>query len=123
MASLAAQMTEIRSHTALRGIAALLVVIFHYRGIAEPAFNVDAITSFFAKGYLWVDCFFMLSGFILCHRYGTSPGETLANSTLFLKARFARIYPLHLATLLFFVGYMLVIPKVSHQIAQPVPWT
>lgn len=93
-------MREIYSHTALRGIAAIIVVLVHYRIIIAPAFDIDRYTSFFAKGYLWVDCFFILSGFILCHVYGTRPGEGQRGLIDFLKARFARIYPLHLATLL-----------------------
>lgn len=112
-------MGEIKSHTALRGIAALLVVIFHYRAILAPTINIDDYTSFFAKGYLWVDCFFMLSGFILCHVYGTRPGHTRRESSEFFIARIARIYPLHLATLFSLAAMSLVLPKISHQHFDP----
>jgi peptidoglycan/LPS O-acetylase OafA/YrhL len=115
-------MQEIKSHTALRGIAALLVVIFHYRTVIKSEFDLDAYTHFFSKGYLWVDCFFVLSGFILCYVYGTGPCTSLQAAGRFLNARFARIYPLHLATLLFLVALMFVLPAISHQAAAPVPW-
>jgi peptidoglycan/LPS O-acetylase OafA/YrhL len=115
-------MGEIRSHTALRGIAALLVVIYHYRSILKPVLDLDSHTSFFQKGYLWVDCFFMLSGFILSYVYGTRPGESRFECRRFLMARIARIYPLHLATLLFLAAFFVVMPLISHQQFNP-SWT
>lgn len=109
-------MREIYSHTALRGMAAILVVLFHYRVIFEPTFNIDRYTSFLAKSYLWVDCFFMLSGFILCHVYGTSPGENQRSRLKFLQARFARIYPLHLATLTVLASFQVIVATTNHPI-------
>lgn len=70
---------------ALRGLAALWVVYFHvYGGMA----------------YLAVDFFLVLSGFILSHRYlySDKPSTPLA----FINHRIARLYPLHLYTLLMF---------------------
>jgi len=106
---------EIKSHTALRGVAALLVVIFHFRSILAPVIDLDAHTLFFAHGYLWVDCFFMLSGFILCYVYGEMPGKTSGGALHFLKARFARIYPLHIATLMALVCWQIFIPQITRQ--------
>src|SRR4051812_1010229 len=109
-------MREIYSHTALRGVAALLVVLFHYRTILGPAFNMDGYTSFLAKSYLWVDFFFILSGFILCHVYGTRPGENQRSMLEFLQARLARIYPLHLATLTLLVSFQAIVARTNHPI-------
>lgn len=71
---------------ALRGLAALWVVYFHVYG---------------GLGYLAVDFFLVLSGFILAHRYlyGNKPASPLE----FINHRIARLYPLHLYTLLVFV--------------------
>lgn len=71
---------------ALRGLAACWVVYFHVLG---------------SMGYLAVDFFLVLSGFILAHRYwyGTKPTSTRE----FIIHRIARLYPLHLFTLLVFV--------------------
>lgn len=71
---------------ALRGLAALWVVYFHLYG---------------GLGYLAVDFFLVLSGFILTHRYwyGNKPTTT----AVFVAHRLARLYPLHLYTLLVFV--------------------
>jgi peptidoglycan/LPS O-acetylase OafA/YrhL len=85
------RMIEIKSHTALRGIAALLVVMYHSRSALPPSLNPDQFTLFFAKGYLWVDCFFILSGFILCYVYDTQPAERPEQRNRFFLARFARI--------------------------------
>src|SRR5690348_17212396 len=65
--------------TGLRGLAALVIVFYHYK---VPGFG---------RGWLAVDVFFGLSGFVLSHVYrdGLSRGE-------FLWARFARTIPTHL---------------------------
>jgi peptidoglycan/LPS O-acetylase OafA/YrhL len=66
------------------------------------------------KGYLWVDFFFMLSGFVIAHSYGQRfvAGITRRDLMDYLTARFARIYPLHLATLLVFLVIMAARPTI-----------
>lgn len=61
---------------------------------------------FAAKGYLWVDLFFALSGFILLHIYADTftGGADKRALGFYLRARLARIYPLHLITLLAMIG-------------------
>lgn len=83
--------------TSLRGIAALLVVIFHFDAIFIHLAPYGE-HPFFRKGYLWVDFFFLLSGFIMMHVYGKLflDGFKLNNFKQFIRARFARIYPLYL---------------------------
>jgi peptidoglycan/LPS O-acetylase OafA/YrhL len=78
------QRTEISALTSLRGVAALTVLIFHI------------IPDF--RGYLAVDLFFLLSGFVLTHVYREIV-LTRQNYSNFLKARLARIYPVHLMML------------------------
>jgi len=78
----------------LRGIAALTVVMFHLaRGSGDPS-----VPTFFLRGYLGVDLFFVLSGFVLTHVYVESfLSDSFWRSTgAFLWARVARIYPVHL---------------------------
>ena len=102
--------------TPLRGIAALLTVIFHVSLMTGPlAFNTQVLH----RMYLMVDFFFVLSGFIMCHVYGELFSEKVTMSAFkkFTIARFARVYPLHLITLLytiilFSVTAKLGIPKV-----------
>jgi peptidoglycan/LPS O-acetylase OafA/YrhL len=99
---------QIRSLTSLRGIAALIIVVHHFAYYALPQLGVlvSAYSHFFQNGYLSVDLFFILSGFIMTHVYWERfhDGVSKANYWQYLRARFARIYPLHLFTLLVLVG-------------------
>ncbi|MFY0598229.1 MAG: acyltransferase [Cyclobacteriaceae bacterium] len=98
---------HIASLTALRGIAALLVVLFHFdiwlelRGFTRLV-NTE-YSLIITKGYLWVDFFFILSGFVICHVYGKKlENRTKGNVKKYLWARFTRIYPLHIFIMLLF---------------------
>jgi peptidoglycan/LPS O-acetylase OafA/YrhL len=96
---------EIRALSGIRVIPVLLIVLFHYHEWNGYPFEFwyDAIA---AKGYLWVEFFFALSGFILFYVYGSQGTELLRARPLtrFLLARLSRIYPLQLATLLVILG-------------------
>jgi peptidoglycan/LPS O-acetylase OafA/YrhL len=92
---------EIRALTGARVIPVVLIVLFHYHewfGYSGELWY-DTIVS---KGYLWVEFFFALSGFILFYVYGPRFGERLDANAMgaFLAARVSRLYPLQLATLL-----------------------
>jgi peptidoglycan/LPS O-acetylase OafA/YrhL len=100
-----AKATEtIANLTPLRGIAALLVVIFHYQIFIRPIFPAP-VAAVIDKFYLCVDLFFVLSGFVIAHVYAAKFANGLEGGTLgrFFRARFARIYPLHFVTLLYLV--------------------
>ena len=94
---------QIGALTSLRGIAALIVVVFHFAHYTLPSIGIllSAYSNFFRNGYLAVDLFFMLSGFIMAYVYvdSFSAGVSKSNYWGYLRARFARIYPLHLFTL------------------------
>ena len=100
-ASLRSQQQYFPALTALRGIAALCVVLFHYSVGSFPNLHLTETTFFVGKSYLFVDLFFALSGFILMHVYGRSFADGPSRATLgpFLRARLARLYPLHLVLL------------------------
>jgi peptidoglycan/LPS O-acetylase OafA/YrhL len=91
--------------TSLRGIAAVLVVLFHAQIFGLAPYFASA-TMLPVKGYLWVDFFFMLSGFVIAHSYGQQFVAGISRRDLadYLTARFARIYPLHLVMLAAFLG-------------------
>jgi peptidoglycan/LPS O-acetylase OafA/YrhL len=61
--------------------------------------TVPFIQHFFKEGYVGVEFFFVLSGFILAYNYQKLLVEKKISLKCFYKARFARIYPLHLLTL------------------------
>jgi peptidoglycan/LPS O-acetylase OafA/YrhL len=96
---------QLASLTPLRGVAALWVVIFHFCWHI-PTIHPERYTRAVYKGYLAVDVFFVLSGFVITHVYkdGFARRVTAWRYRNFLKARVARLYPLHVAVLLLFVA-------------------
>ena len=79
----------------LRGVAALLVVEAHI-GFIFPITAPHLVTL----GDEAVGLFFALSGFLMAHLYGSRP-VTRENVLDFLVSRFARIYPVYLAAVVF----------------------
>ena len=72
----------------LRGLAAVAVVIFHFMEFIKP----DYADSFIAHGYLAVDFFFCLSGFVIAYAYDHRVGAM--GIWPFLKLRLIRLHPL-----------------------------
>jgi peptidoglycan/LPS O-acetylase OafA/YrhL len=70
----------------LRGLAALVVVMFHTRFMF--GWSPDS-------GYLAVDLFFMLSGFVLAHAYDPRFAAGMAAAE-FMRIRLIRLYPLYI---------------------------
>lgn len=87
---------DLRPLTALRFMAALWVVFYTF----WPNLDVGFLPNLAAKGYLGVELFFVLSGFILSHVYLHAFAEKRFSYRGFLWTRIARVYPLHLFTLL-----------------------
>jgi peptidoglycan/LPS O-acetylase OafA/YrhL len=95
---------ELQSLTSLGGLAALWVVLYHYSAVYFPRLDIGDYSYLIAKGYLAVDLFFMLSGFVMTHVYYRAFSESISqNYRNFLVARAARLYPLHLLVLFLFV--------------------
>lgn len=92
--------------TPLRGIAALLTVVYHVDIITSVFFGGQLVdskkSSFLSHMYVMVDFFFVLSGFILCYVYAQNFKDSVNGQSFkkFTIARFARVYPLHLFSLL-----------------------
>ncbi len=77
-----------------RGIAALLVAIFHLN-ILSAIYSLE----FIRNSYLFVDFFFVLSGFVITHSYADRLG-TLEGVGTFALRRLGRLWPLHVVVLL-----------------------
>jgi peptidoglycan/LPS O-acetylase OafA/YrhL len=93
--------SEIKAMTGLRGIAAMMVTVYHVN--PELATRARAgIGAVIGKGYLWVDLFFALSGFVLALNYAQrfAAGWSWQSWIDFLIRRVARVYPLYLTLVL-----------------------
>ena len=88
---------QIPALTSLRFVAAMLVVLLHYR--ERMGMDWLAESALFTRGYLAVDFFFVLSGFVLAHVYLNRLREGRYSHISFVERRLARIWPLHVATL------------------------
>lgn len=88
--------------TSLRLIFALMVFASHLCMINEAAFSGHILK----EGYVGVSFFFILSGFIIAHNYTAKLTDGSCSRKRFWVARIARIYPLHLLTLVaaIFIG-------------------
>ena len=96
---------------ALRGIAALSLVFWHWQhffftGTTPGRFDLarlplhEWLFPLYTKGWLAVDLFFTLSGFIFYWLYSRSVAKGEISAGKFALLRFSRLYPLHFATLL-----------------------
>jgi peptidoglycan/LPS O-acetylase OafA/YrhL len=84
-----------------RAFPPLMVVMFHFSEGHHYSgwLPLDMLAT---RGYLWVEFFFVLSGFILTHAYWPRLKDLLRRRgyVVFLRARLIRLYPLHLFMLL-----------------------
>lgn len=78
----------------LRGVFALTVALSHFFGSQYSWHNYP-----FQNAYISVDFFFILSGFVLSHVYSQAISSGLMSDRKFIFYRFARMYPLHIATM------------------------
>jgi peptidoglycan/LPS O-acetylase OafA/YrhL len=90
---------EIRSLTALRALAAAIVFVFHFSELPKHLDGPGLLNSVARQGYVGVDLFFVLSGFILTVRYFREVAEHKFRPGKYLQRRVARIYPLYFTIL------------------------
>ncbi|HVP29334.1 MAG TPA: acyltransferase [Myxococcota bacterium] len=99
---------EIRALAGARALPPLLLVLYHYHEV-HGFQHFRPFDLLVAKGYLWVEFFFALSGFVLVHVYSARAGALWSGRGYlsFLRARLARLYPLHVVTLLIMLAMIL----------------
>ena len=91
----------------LRGIAALSVVVFHFM---EWIYPIE--TNFIGYGFLAVDFFFCLSGFVIAYAYDTRISKMGIRS--FFISRLIRLHPLVVAGAVLGLIGLLADPFVNH---------
>jgi peptidoglycan/LPS O-acetylase OafA/YrhL len=83
--------------TGIRALAALAVVGYHFALVPLASLGLEPV---FRYGYLGVDLFFLLSGFIIYYVHQRDAASLSGRAVLhFYGFRLARIYPVHLLTL------------------------
>ncbi|WP_434663433.1 acyltransferase [Paraburkholderia sp. A3BS-1L] len=109
-------MTRLPELDALRGLAAMSVVIFHSKN------NLYPNASWWSWGYLCVDLFFIISGVVLTITYENRILTRETGFARFLRARFARMAPMHWAVLLATAGCYFYILDFSVHARAIFPW-
>lgn len=92
---------------------AFWVMIYH----TKEAVEIPILSFIVNNGFLGVDVFFVLSGYILTHVYHKKFFENSSTSRdlfKFWKRRFARVYPLHIFTLILAVIYINLLDKYTN---------
>lgn len=99
--------------TGLRGVGALWVVAFHAEyGVGLPVAGA---------GFLGVDMFFILSGFVLSHAHGRTRWGWTEYGT-FLQGRFARLFPLHWLVLVLVALVLIRMPQIREEMPHLFGW-
>lgn len=97
---------------AIRGIAAMIVVLYHWQFFyyandtwVQDGFDKTALpfysslSAVYTDGMVAVDLFFLLSGFIFFWLYADRIASKKINFGKFMVFRISRLYPIHLVTL------------------------
>ena len=92
-----------------RGIAAVLVVMFHLNEISTGILNQVTFFNLFQGGWSGVDYFFVLSGFIMVYVHRSAIGKKDQLKS-FLVKRAVRIYPIYWIITLTLLCFFIVIP-------------
>ena len=92
-----------------RGIAALLVVMFHLNEMSIERLKQVTFFNIFEAGWSGVDYFFLLSGFIMVYVHRSAIGKPDQLKS-FLVKRVVRIYPIYWIITLAVLAFFLVIP-------------
>ena len=104
-ATMSSRPSEIVSLTMLRGIAAWWVVLYHVRDSLVPLAPGHLIQLVLSYGFIAVDLFFVLSGFVIWMSYPTLREPiSLGDFFRYLYIRLCRIYPLHAVLLVMYVS-------------------
>ena len=117
MTELSATFADSKKHflilDALRGVAAITVVVFH---VLEVYSGGDHVAQLINHGYLAVDFFFMLSGYVMAHAYDDRWDRMTLKD--FFKRRLIRLHPMIIlgmtvGALCFYFGESDYFPKIA----------
>jgi peptidoglycan/LPS O-acetylase OafA/YrhL len=110
----------------LRLVSCSLIILYHF--VPYIAGRDSFLFWPLRNVAVMVDIFFIISGVVIAYNY-SGKVNTLAGFGEFMKKRFARLYPLHLATLLFYaaiglavlLGYLDVVKEQKYDFGEFLP--
>jgi peptidoglycan/LPS O-acetylase OafA/YrhL len=107
--------------TGVRALAAALVLGMHTE--QNLPVGLDSVLPVFARGYLGVDFFFILSGFIISHVYLESLARpSRSATTIFLWHRLIRLYPVHVTVLAGLLALVVALRSFGIPLNNPQDW-
>ncbi len=91
---------ELPALTGLRSLLAITIILFHFTpsGLVWSSHPRFTLYPWINIGYVFVSFFFLISGFILAYNYAGR--QQRMDSLDFWMARFSRLYPVYLLTML-----------------------
>jgi len=111
---------------AIRGFAALIVVLCHWQFFFYKDYTVQTapledfqlplysvFSIFYHHAFYAVDLFFLLSGFIFFWFYADKIAKGATSFNYFITYRFTRLYPVHVLTLLAIIPLQMLMVKQS----------
>lgn len=114
---------QLEALTGIRGLAALYVLMLHLN-MAIGSVDFGDYVAPLHDGYLGVDLFFVLSGFIISHVYTRDFARwSIAGYRRFLWFRLARLYPVHLLTIAILIIMVAGAGLLGVAINQPDNWS
>ena len=112
---LAEKRESLAALTGLRFFAAAWVVFYHHAAAALPTRTPSGLRNAASHGYLGVNFFYLLSGFILAYSYAERSASVVAlrgTRRAFWMNRFSRVFPLY------FTAWLVTAPfVVAHRLA------
>ena len=91
----------------LRAFSAIIVVLFHINAGVNGYYPYSQSLNFFSRGYLGVQLFFCLSGFLISY----SGYIKVKSFSSFLKTRIFRIYPTYILITLIYLSLIIFFPE------------
>jgi peptidoglycan/LPS O-acetylase OafA/YrhL len=92
----------LKALTGLRCFAAINIVLFHFSNPQWFGFMAPVVNA----GFISVSYFILLSGFVLAYNYSARAQNGELDRKRFWEARFTRIYPIYLLSLLLSLGQL-----------------
>lgn len=92
----------------LRGVAALMVAVFHIKKYIWKETCPDVLTSIFQQGYLGVYLFFIVSGMVIPHAM-FSNGYRTKDFFRFMSRRMIRLHPPYIIFILILFGWNMIL--------------